>query len=488
MRVSNVQIAKGSVVYAKFPDKYPGGYLQDRPLIVVSNPIPVFDQVIVCETGTKMKPGIEIRLWNYFADKAVGNAPISTIYPYCLHTIPVEYIVQTIGMIDPYIMKAVDKSIQFFTGLSEEIPEYLKYEADKCFGVSYTYANPNYICQSQRPIPEVGKKSSDMKIQKTNAVFIDEPVSAPIDNNDTELVDKPNSATPTADESPKEKDSVKPAEKTEKMNLMKPADETGPIFKTKFTGGDISMELKLNSMKTFIDHYIDIGLEDSVKSTAADFYKLYTELYKVHSWAYMTGKSFAIIFAKQMKALGIASISNGSVNSYLGIAPKNSKTVTDNDKSKTKVIRPVDMDSIPADVKEWCMTPICLPKDFEIEHVSDYGVDDYSACMIISRHASIDALRLKYVIPEEEAERLRDGVTKMIITQARDLKPKVQSNARYTQMLPEFNQLALAILYKFDPSFTLVKKHEPTFIQITNKVLEKFGVNFSNPEWSTVKL
>ena len=64
MRKSNLLISKGSVVFAKFEANTKDAYLNDRPLIVVSNPTNILNSVMVCTCGTRDKPGILASLWN----------------------------------------------------------------------------------------------------------------------------------------------------------------------------------------------------------------------------------------------------------------------------------------------------------------------------------------------------------------------------------------------------------------------------------------
>ena len=117
MRVGNVQFAKGSIVYADFPHNSEQAYLNGRPLLVISHPIYIFGQVVVCPIGSKMTPGIQVRLWNYKESRPIGNYEIGTIYPYNLISIRTELIRCQIGVLDHFIMEEVDNAVKFFLGI-----------------------------------------------------------------------------------------------------------------------------------------------------------------------------------------------------------------------------------------------------------------------------------------------------------------------------------------------------------------------------------
>lgn len=147
MQHSNLLIVKGSVIYidsgTKESKEVPQ-FLWDRPLVVISNPNPIYDTVNVCMTGTRKKPGIKCSLYNYAKMTAIGHEEVSTIYPYQIFTIHTSLISNVIGVMNPYIMAEVDKSIDFFLGRSMEVPKFLE-EFSHLFGVEYQGAKKEHI-------------------------------------------------------------------------------------------------------------------------------------------------------------------------------------------------------------------------------------------------------------------------------------------------------------------------------------------------------
>ena len=125
MRQSNYLFTKGSIVFVRFNKDHYYSYLNGRPLIVVSNPSHIMNTLIVCTTGTQDKPGIEVSFWNHFANQHVGGVEVSKIYPYSMMTIHSDQIISTIGQLDPFIMRELDKAIDFHLGRSTEVPGYL---------------------------------------------------------------------------------------------------------------------------------------------------------------------------------------------------------------------------------------------------------------------------------------------------------------------------------------------------------------------------
>ncbi len=145
MRNSNYLFTKGSIVFAKFSNKSDKAYLNGRPLIVVSNPTHIMRTLIVCGTGTRNKPGIEVSFYNYADNTYVGGAEVSKIYPYSLLTIESDDIESTIGQLDPYILAEVENAIAFHLGLSNKVPGYLMNTENDITGVSYALLKREHI-------------------------------------------------------------------------------------------------------------------------------------------------------------------------------------------------------------------------------------------------------------------------------------------------------------------------------------------------------
>ena len=144
MKISNLQITKGSIIFLKseiLNDNKSKEYLKNRPLIVVSEHIKLYNSIMVCECGSRKRPGIPIYLHSYRTGFPLGDNDCTNVYPHALTTISLYDIESSIGILDPQIIKEIDKSIDFFLGRTEEIPRYLKpYESL----FTYSYEIPKY--------------------------------------------------------------------------------------------------------------------------------------------------------------------------------------------------------------------------------------------------------------------------------------------------------------------------------------------------------
>lgn len=120
----NNMFGKGSIVIANNSAALPA-FLYGRPLVVVSDYIPIMSKIMVAEVTTKDQPGIKCRLrGTRYGD---ANAIVdSVILPYSLFTIPTNAVYRYCGMLDRRIMEEVDNSVKFFLGYSDEIPKYIK--------------------------------------------------------------------------------------------------------------------------------------------------------------------------------------------------------------------------------------------------------------------------------------------------------------------------------------------------------------------------
>lgn len=142
MRISNLQFAKGSIVFSDNSSHYLPSELVKRPLLVIGNYTHIMSKIIVCSITSRNQPGIRIKLWNYATNSQMiaNEYGISTIQPYSIYSISTASITSTIGIIDPFIMKQVEKDVQFFLGFSDEVPEYLKNHSDLC-NIEYNYGD-----------------------------------------------------------------------------------------------------------------------------------------------------------------------------------------------------------------------------------------------------------------------------------------------------------------------------------------------------------
>ena len=142
MRISNLQFAKGSIVFSDNSTHYLPSELVKRPLLVIGNYTHIMSKIIVCSITSRNQPGIRIKLWNYATNSQMiaNEYGISTIQPYSIYSISTASITSTIGIIDPFIMKQVEKDVQFFLGFSDEVPEYLNNHSD-LYNIEYTYGD-----------------------------------------------------------------------------------------------------------------------------------------------------------------------------------------------------------------------------------------------------------------------------------------------------------------------------------------------------------
>lgn len=142
MRISNLQFAKGSIIFSDNSTHYLPTELVKRPLLVIGNYTHIMSKVMVCSITSRNQPGIRIKLWNYATNSQMiaNEYGISTIQPYSIYSISTASITSTIGVLDPFIMKQVEKDVQFFLGFSDEVPEYLKNRTD-LYDIEYNYGD-----------------------------------------------------------------------------------------------------------------------------------------------------------------------------------------------------------------------------------------------------------------------------------------------------------------------------------------------------------
>jgi mRNA-degrading endonuclease toxin of MazEF toxin-antitoxin module len=126
MRVSNLHVTKGSIIYAEFNKEGDLAYLNDRPLLAVSYPTNIYNTIMICSITSQLdKPGIFCHLYNYASREDIGGNRLSVISPNTIHTIQIENVTSVVGVMDRFIMEEVDKAIKYFLGFSNEFPEFL---------------------------------------------------------------------------------------------------------------------------------------------------------------------------------------------------------------------------------------------------------------------------------------------------------------------------------------------------------------------------
>lgn len=131
MASRHLNITRGNIVYAEFPE-YEGrshanrkyntefGFLENRPLLVISNPLYVFDTISVIPLTTRNRPGFKVTI-----PGRDGINKESVIEAWSIHTFSASRVVSVEGSIDPYTMEAVTEAMKFHLGMSNVIPPYL---------------------------------------------------------------------------------------------------------------------------------------------------------------------------------------------------------------------------------------------------------------------------------------------------------------------------------------------------------------------------
>ena len=131
MASRHLNITRGNIVYAEFPE-YEGrshanrkyntefGFLENRPLLVISHPLYIFDTISVVPLTTRNRPGFKVTI-----PGRDGINKESVIEAWSVHTFSASRVVSVEGSIDPYTMEAVTEALKFHFGMSNIIPPYL---------------------------------------------------------------------------------------------------------------------------------------------------------------------------------------------------------------------------------------------------------------------------------------------------------------------------------------------------------------------------
>lgn len=143
---TNHFFAKGTIVYVNEPGLHGSQfeYLDNRPLVVVSEPNQLFDSITVVPLTTRKRPGIKVCINGMARGEQTDIFRESVIEPWSPITINSKYIVKTNGALDSITMKAVTKALAFHMGLTDEVPPYLK-SVEYLFKPSYEIANSENI-------------------------------------------------------------------------------------------------------------------------------------------------------------------------------------------------------------------------------------------------------------------------------------------------------------------------------------------------------
>lgn len=140
---TNFRYGKGMVVYYNNSNLNGSDFdwLNNRPLVVVSEPIQIFDYVTVVPMTTQNRPGIRVSMF----DSITNTYRESVIEPWTVFTIPCDGIRKTNGILDNRTMKAVSSAVAFHLGLIDEIPPYLKSMKELLFSPKYVEATSDNI-------------------------------------------------------------------------------------------------------------------------------------------------------------------------------------------------------------------------------------------------------------------------------------------------------------------------------------------------------
>lgn len=468
MRVGNVQFAKGSIVYADFPHNSEQAYLNGRPLLVVSHPIYIFGQVVVCPIGSKMKPGIQVRLWNYKESRPIGNYEIGTIYPYNLISIRTELIRCQIGVLDHFIMEEVDSAIKFFLGFSNNPPEFMK-SMEEAYEVNYTFMTKAFTCD-QRVGSDYVKQFS---------VYFQKPVQ--IESENTSESDYPTPvtvpATPVVTETPVNE----PIKQTEApQQIVKNTRSSENQF---CIGQFVKKYMRLNPKATTIKDLI---------------LARYNEVYEKSGWRHMEPNGFGKSFSKYIStnypdSVIIRRTSSRSILGFEGIEliPDNSvvETVEESEpvKTETKEIK------LPDNVDEVVRTFANSRTRINPNNILPYNHDNVvkyvslkSMAMIISRRVPIEAVALKYSLTIDQSLELRSSILKYVFNEVNHFlttERNINKFAKYNYIY----KLGLAILLEFGEYVPNSPKVRVQLNQMTFAVRSEYKVNFTDPIWDDLR-
>ena len=297
MRISNLQFAKGSIVFSDNSSHYLPSELVKRPLLVIGNYTHIMSKIIVCSITSRNQPGIRIKLWNYATNSQMiaNEYGISTIQPYSIYSISTASVTSTIGIIDPFIMKQVEKDVQFFLGFSDEVPEYLKNQSDLC-NIEYNYGDEtkNFsISTDERIDPKYTRHYSSFL---SNKIYPSFSSIAEIEDTVTKIVPPPVNSEPEEMES----DEIAP----------KPPQYEEFSF---HIGKNISKEEQ--DLLAYINNFLVIVKDRSIEVT--DLYNSYC-LSGLKNY-YKSKVQFNFAIKRIMKSANIFTVKNGGVLRFKGI-------------------------------------------------------------------------------------------------------------------------------------------------------------------------
>ena len=445
MRISNIQFSKGSIVYADFGENNEFSYLNGKPLVIVSNPIPIFNEVVVCETGTRGKPGISISLWNYYAGKFISGTQLSTVYPYGLHTIQTKTIRNMIGMLDPYIMKKVDDAIKFFMGYSDEVPEFLRNNQQNLFGVTYVPANPSFLSEKL--------ESMNSEMQQLLNRGIQPPLPEEIRMGIESVVDIKEDSDPGA---------------AEVANMKRENHGQEKIITWTKLETDVCR---------FIEKYCEWSPEGH--STSKDFraaYEKVAEREKYQSASPISfGKAVGTYFKRKVTPVEVSRVGKNStgIAIYNGVSIK--QDLIDSATNVPAQIITFADPSIDLWSKEKIQSGLFI--GHEEEFCNNIPTDD--AAYIGTRYAPIEAVMQRYHISEAQAFDLRSRITKKMVDSANSALIQINKNPATINKYDAFTQAGIVIVTDLGKS-PLPPKTRIKINHVLNPIRKRFRINVSD--------
>lgn len=433
MRYSNVYFPKGSIVFLKRYAQVCNdlGYLYGRPLIIISNPVHIFDEAIVCLTGTKNHPGIKCSFFDRKTEKYVGNNEISTIFPYNIMTIHTSDIINCIGTLDPFIMKKVDKAIAFHLGLTDEIPEYMQGAYEQAFSVEYSNITPEDIRINEYSIASNVSKGMDV------GKVMEYKERHHIGKTDEELnVDELGYEEVVKEASKEEKEEVD----EEKNNVSR-------------------MDLQNFDFTDFFNHYCCIDADDG-KVTLKELYDKYVLYATEHHLAIFSSKAFGMRITRWFLTKGITVVRKYSDNEktiYYGISLKDTMNypltiddlIDETEEDEEEIEKEIDEEEVPAE-------PEKMYEDDDPEEVKTWAqkredctpspTDTDSYAYIITRYASPTAIAWKYHMSVEDADKMQHEFSQKAISLARGAIPKLNKGKLNIGNLSDSELVGISII------------------------------------------
>jgi len=473
MRVGNVQFAKGSVVFADFPPKSEQAYLNGRPLVVVSHPIYIFGQVVVCPVGSKMKPGIQVKLWNYYESRPIGNHEIGTIYPYNLISIKTETISRQIGILDHFIMEEVDRAIQFFLGFSNDPPEFMK-SMEEAYEVNYTYMTKAFTCDQR--VGDEYMEHATPYIQKSIQKELDESENS-CEEEKSAPTTVPTTSTPTATESVNEQKS--PESVVGQKSLVS------------------HRSINQFYMRQFVAKYFRINPEAMTFSSA--IISLYNTVYEKCGWGQISasgfGKSFSNFISNNYpNEVTLIRGTSRTIVAYRGLEIVSDETdepvvETSDEVETTKPViieLPSDADEL---TRQFANSRIVIDPSsilpYNHNNVVKY-ISLKSMAMIISRRVPIEAVAIKYSLSMDQALELRSSILKHVMDEVNHFLATEKNINKFTKYNYIY-KIGLAILLEFGKYVPNSAKVRVQLNQMTLATRNEYKVNFGDPIWNDLR-